>query len=267
MYLAAINPPIYLIGDAIGMGMLRVPNNTTSMFQVRQQCVLHAIGQPDLVVVVKQIIDHSTLQVVLPNYPYSTINTSQYTLARAASISAPFQLDPRTRGVGIAKFCTTTLGSPDMNVVGPATFTVVPDLGTRFNITGLGITLVASVSTMPQHTPPVSWNQFASLTKLSNGVSSTTQINHLTVFGGLFKQHLDFMDYPTVTFQTGFDATSQYFKYDVSFNIDGGTPLILDDRTGDFLNFVVNDNLTSLLYFRVLVNGFSEPIFPGPFDF
>ena len=78
---------------------------------------------------------------------------------------------------------------------------------------------------------------------------------------------MDFMLYPTVTFQNGASKGQGlndliWHKYDVSFNVWTGTPLILDARAGDFMSFIVQDDLRNLSYFRILTNGIEESIFP-----
>lgn len=59
-------------------------------------------------------------------------------------------------------------------------------------------------------------------------------------------------------------GTTTWFKYDVSFDVEGGTPLILDSRTGDYANFTIQDDLSSLLYFKILTNGIEDKILPDP---
>ena len=247
-----------------------------TQFRPRQQCTIRGTGLPSLTVIVSAIINVNALQVATVGiFPLVYPDLHLYTPATAASISAPFQLEPSRNGIGVAQFFTRSTGSPDMNVNGltaPVVYTVAPAAGTRYTIYGFGIQIVApldstqltgqGVNARQATMPRVAWDKFAGLTKLTNGVLAATTVNNAFSYTGLLQQHADWMLYPNVEFQSGSDGTATtWFKYDVSFNFaPNGSPLILDSRTGDNATFTILDNLSSLLYFRILTNGIEEDI-------
>ncbi len=240
--------------------------SATKDFTLRQQVIVTQ-GLSSTNYLVARIIDSTTLQLVNTSggtYP----NLSAVT---GGTIRAPFQLNPLRNGFGAVKLFTKAGGSPEMNVNGsvtPQTFSVVPDVGTRYTVTGIGISLVSS---MPINTNQIPDNQIPGVGALTNGILSTTQVNNVFTFSGLFKTHAELLSYPTATFHgpyfynvTGPGAhTRVHLKYDVSFDVYRGSPLILDSRTNDQLSFIVQDDLTSLFFFRILTNGITETVFPA----
>ena len=248
----------------------------TTSFVSRQQVTLSNPLLGDLTLFVYALVNSTTLQVI--NASGQFLNLATYTNVSGSTLSAPYQLNPVRNGVGTTKFLTDGGGITDLNVDGSGTakvYTVVPDAGTRYSITGIGLGFVAGSElsvytgagnknpTMPQ----VKWNALVGLNKLTNGILSATQINNAFTYTALFQDHMDLMLYPNVRFQYGFfDSSSTWLKYDVSFGETwGGTPLILDSRTGDYISFTVQDNLSSLAYFRILTNGIVDQILPAPY--
>jgi hypothetical protein len=148
---------------------------------------------------------------------------------------------------------------------GSIEYKLEPLANTRFHVIGIGITVVDNIdstysSSNNPGSPKLTWNKFLGLNELPVGVVSTSRINNEFSFTGIFRNHIDFATYPNTTVQSGGDTTSQYIKYDVDFDVWGGTPLVLDSRYGDYLSFIVNDDLSGLLRFRILANGIDEPI-------
>ncbi len=152
---------------------------------------------------------------------------------------------------------------------GSISYTVSAPANSIYHITGFGITIVDTIpSTLANATVPAfTWNKLLSLNQLPIGLVSSSTINGVTTFTGVFRNHIDFATYPTTTIQSGGDATTQYVKYDVSFDVFGGSPLVLDSRTGDTLQFTVNDDLSHFNYFRILTNGIKEEIIANENDF
>jgi hypothetical protein len=164
-------------------------------------------------------------------------------------------------GNGVAKFfIKTTDSSPDMNVngslVAPIEFRVYPAPNTKYHVTGFGIAMADNVN----ENGIIDHNKILGVPALTNGIISSTRISGVTSYTGLFKRHIDFAVYPNVLIQSDGTATSSWVTYGVTFDVWGGTPLVLDSRNGDYMSFVIQDNLTGLEYFRILTNGVEEPI-------
>lgn len=254
--------PQKAIGGANGL----LNCSASEEFSLRQQVtVTQGVSSTDYLVA--RIVDSTTLQLV------NTLGGTYPNLSAVISgtILARFQLNPLRHGFGAVKLLTKSGGSPEMNVDGsvtPQTFSVTPDVGTRYTVTGLGISMVAS---MPINTNQIPDNQIPGIGALTNGILSTTQINNVFTFSGLFKTHAELLSYPTASFHGPYfynvvgpgAHTRVHLKYDVSFDVDGGSPLILDSRTSDQLSFIIQDNLSPLLFFRILTNGITETVFPS----
>ncbi len=54
----------------------------------------------------------------------------------------------------------------------------------------------------------------------------------------------------------GGDGTNTWIKYDIDFDF----PLVLDSRTKDTLDMILSDDLSGLLYHRVLIRGYTETL-------
>jgi hypothetical protein len=72
----------------------------------------------------------------------------------------------------------------------------------------------------------------------------------------MFQQHVDYLTFPGLTVESGGDATNTWITYSIKFDF----PLVIDSRTKDKLEMILADDLSGLLYHRVLIRGYKEEI-------
>jgi hypothetical protein len=141
---------------------------------------------------------------------------------------------------------------------GSVTFSVEADPGTKYYITELTIVMAdAYASTLADASVPnIKYNQLLALSKLTNGILFRLTTDDIIRFNGLFQQHVDFMTFPGLTFTAGGDGTNTWIQYNAPFSF----PAVLGSRKKDKLEMQLSDDLSGLLYFRVLVRGYTETI-------
>jgi hypothetical protein len=141
---------------------------------------------------------------------------------------------------------------------GSETFSVTPDLGTKYYVTHMSITMAdAYDGTLASASHPnIKYNQLLGVSKLTNGIVFRLTTDQIVRFSGIFQQHIDYMTFPGLKVTTGGDATNTWLQYDIVFDY----PFVMDSRTKDKLEMTLSDDLSGLLYHRVLVRGYTETI-------
>jgi hypothetical protein len=141
---------------------------------------------------------------------------------------------------------------------GSATYVVEPDNGSIYTITDLSITMADAYDTTLANNsvPKILYNQLLGVTALTTGLQFRLTTGQVIRFNAFFKQHIDFMTFPGVQFSSGGDATNTWINYQVHFS----TPFVMDARTEDKLEILLTEDLSGLLFFKVLVRGHKEEI-------
>lgn len=141
---------------------------------------------------------------------------------------------------------------------GSEVFSVSADLGTIYSITHMSITMAdAYDGTLANSSHPnIKYNQLLALSKLTNGIVFRLTTDSVVRFNGVFQQHVDYMTFPGLGVTSGGDATNTWIRYDIPFDY----PFVMDSRTKDKLEMTLSDDLSGLLYHRVLVRGYKETI-------
>lgn len=143
----------------------------------------------------------------------------------------------------------------------PIAYTLEPPSGSVyrvFNITIFAAANVSSTLTSASH-QNVAYNEFFGISKLTIGLVSNTTKDGEFSFTGLFQQFADFAMIPATRFDSGGNGTDTWYRFDTKFD----RPIVLDSRLGDNLQFIVNDDLSTLQFFRIFANGTTEPIITG----
>lgn len=136
---------------------------------------------------------------------------------------------------------------------GGETFKVEADANSKYTITSLQISMAdAFDSTLANSSmPKIPYNTLLGVSKLANGIVFKLTSGGVVRFNSTFQQHIDFMSFPRLTAQSGGDATNTWLVYKVEFE----PGFVLDGRIGDSLDVTLADDLSGLLYFRMLVRG------------
>lgn len=153
---------------------------------------------------------------------------------------------------------------------GSLAYTFSPATGTEFQVTGITIGIVATLdSTFADSSlkrpsmPKLAYNKILSENKLATGIVSLSVINNVLAFSGVYRQFMDFLMTPDTMLESGSDGTTTWVRFSTSFDVDGGSPLLLNADNGDYLQFIVNDDLSNLLYFRIIANGKKQTLVDG----
>lgn len=141
---------------------------------------------------------------------------------------------------------------------GGATWMVEADSQSILRINDLNITIAdAYVSTLADGTvPKIPHNTLLGVSALTTGINFKLTTDGVVRFNGAFRQHLDFMSFPGVTFQSGSDATQTWTTYTIKLN----PGFVLDARTNDMFEMTISEDLSGLLYGRVTVRGGKEEL-------
>ena len=94
---------------------------------------------------------------------------------------------------------------------------------------------------------------------LTNGVLLQVQSDEGLFNAAIFTNHIEFMTTPAMEFQSGGDATNTWVRYYTRYK---SPPSVSGDKNGKF-TVIINDDLSNLLYFRVIARGFLRAI-PKP---
>lgn len=164
----------------------------------------------------------------------------------------------KTIDVGAGSPPNYYLDEMNFQETGGNTWTVEADKQSIYSMTGFSITMAdAYDSTLTNAThQKIPYNTLLAVSALNNGINFRLTTDEVVRFNGIFNQHLDFMTFPGTTVQSGGDGTNTWITYHVTFD----PPAILDSRTGDKFEMTISDNLSGLLYGRVLVRGSKEEV-------
>lgn len=146
------------------------------------------------------------------------------------------------------KFQATSAGT------GPQTFTIAPDYDELLRCYGISWTIVDNYTpaTAVGGAIGLSYNKFGGLASLTNGVLTRRIQGNNILFANITSGHSDI-----ITAANGqltnfwYDGTNTYAKFYVRF----GAPVDLNGRERDKFEFIVRDNLSSLVAFNVRVDG------------
>ncbi len=126
----------------------------------------------------------------------------------------------------------------------PALFVYQPESGQSVRLISLKTVMADNV------TAESSFNAFLGVAVLANGLVVTAQSLGATVFAGTFTRLVDFLTVPNSTYETSVGAADTWLTVNIPFN---DNQVILRDSEKDSITFVVNDDLSGLLFFRVFV--------------
>lgn len=163
-----------------------------------------------------------------------------------------FLLDNVITSVNKGKFISLHLlnsGSSDMTVDGsttPVEFSLTPPSGKKWFISRVIISMEDT---------NMSWKKFGSLTPLTNGVSASfllDSVSHDLLDGATFKENASFTKYC-------YDAeintdTTDILRARWTFS-KSGTFIELRNNTSDKIAVTINDDLTSLDSFQIIMQG------------
>ena len=135
---------------------------------------------------------------------------------------------------------------------GGDTFIIEPTPGTRFHITEITI-VMADTTTDTSST----WNQILELAKLTNGINFILTTDNAIRFNGTFQQHVDFLTFPGMEASFDGNGTNASVQYTADLS---AFPAVMSGKTKDNFRMIIADNLSGLLFFRVLVRGYEEII-------
>ena len=141
---------------------------------------------------------------------------------------------------------------------GSIAFTIEPRAGTRFHLENVTFFVAATEnSTLADASMQnVTYTEFFGISALAVGITLESRTNGTTSFTGLARDIGDLL-LTCSEFKTGGDGTTTWYKMTTDFP---GARDTLDSRNDDARIIRVNDDLSSLLRFRVLVNGWEEQI-------
>ncbi len=135
----------------------------------------------------------------------------------------------------------------------PLIFTATPFVGTQFEAMSLQVEIVDTLDTTLANAtvPNLTWNKLMSLTQLSNGIVLRSIREGITQFAVTMNHYADFRF-------TGFrkesldaDSTTAILSMLIVFS----APIILHFEDGDRVQFIIQDDLSSLISFRGLLRG------------
>ena len=135
---------------------------------------------------------------------------------------------------------------------GSVTYSIPVPKGFEFFLEDLVLTAAGPLdSRLASGTNPnIPYDKFVGLT-LTTGIILQLASNDGIFNAGVFTSHIDLMATPGMTFQSGGDGTNTWVSYSTRFLTP---PSGLGDNNASF-NIVVNDDLSTLLYFRATARG------------
>jgi len=107
--------------------------------------------------------------------------------------------------------------------------------------------------------PNIAYDKFVGET-MALGVLLQVQSDDGLFNAGIFRNHIEFMSTPDMEFQSGGDGTDTWVVYRTRYST---APFLSGDKNGVF-NVVINDDLTSLHYFRTIARGRLQEIVTKP---
>ena len=141
----------------------------------------------------------------------------------------------------------------------PITFRLEPPKGHIYTYTSVSIGIVTtSNSTLADASHPnFTWNEFFGISELTTGITNAVIRDGVRTLVGTTRNFMDATNQPGARhINTGGDGTTTWW---IS-NITLPHPVSLNADNKDAEEFIINDDLSSLPYFRVFAQGFLEPI-------
>ena len=128
-----------------------------------------------------------------------------------------------------------------------------PDTQSIYRLSELNITIAdAYDSTLASSShQKIPYDTLLGVAALSTGINFKLTTNNVVRFSGNFRQHIDFMNFPGITVQSGGDGTNTWMTYNIPFSPEA----VLDSRTKDIFELTISEDLSGLLFARVLARG------------
>ena len=116
----------------------------------------------------------------------------------------------------------------------------------RVKMSHVNITFVDNVTTADAQ----DYNSILGVSALDNGIVVNAVSKGQTIFNGPFTRLVDFLQITNGTTTFGGDGTNSWVRIEYDFS---DAPIIFEQPNVDGLTFIVNDDLSGLLFFRVWV--------------
>lgn len=126
----------------------------------------------------------------------------------------------------------------------PAVFSFVPAPGEELFLHTLKIVMIDNV------TATSDYNSFFAVAALANGIIINVRSFDRSVFAGSFSRLADFLTAPLVEFEDRVGATNTWMTFTANFP----EKVILRGDTSDLVSFTINDDLSGLVFMRVVLN-------------
>ena len=159
--------------------------------------------------------------------------------------------EPRP-GKRIAEFLKESGGSPDLNIDGsstPVTFSAAPPTGKKWFIHSISLVMEDA---------SINFTKFGGITGgLTNGLEVKVKEGGLAeALLGNFKRNGDFFIFTTgVKLES---ASLDILTIEVNIKVETGTTFELADANSEIFKAIVNDDLTTIGKFNILIRGFEE---------
>ena len=135
----------------------------------------------------------------------------------------------------------------------PLEYSIEPDNSTWLYVDQINITMVDALNTVLTDNSMfnLSYNKFLDLPNLSVGILFQKICEGNIIWASSFHNLLDFLQIPNTNILTaGCDGVNTWFSLNQIF----GSPVVLKSETKDKLSFVLRDDMTGLLRFRIGVS-------------
>jgi hypothetical protein len=136
----------------------------------------------------------------------------------------------------------------------PLVFEVQAAAGEAFHITEIIVTIADTGTGGAAY----AYNKIGAVTALANGVNFNAVVDDETLFGSTIRQNSDLLNAGGRVTNIIDDGVNTF--YTISIDASSAAPVILDSRNDDYLNFVINDDLSGLDVFTAVALGFKETI-------
>lgn len=136
-------------------------------------------------------------------------------------------------------------------------FSLNPSKNAWWHINGIGLAFVAAYnSTLADASMPnIPYNGLLGI-ELNNGITYRRIQNNETVFNFNITNLIDILNlYNAKITSHGFDGTNTFLKIDIKFE----QPIVLKPESEDNISFIFADDLSSLLYFKIMADISAEP--------
>ena len=137
-----------------------------------------------------------------------------------------------------------------------AVFSISAENGALFEVNQISFAIAGPLDTtlVNASMPNLSYDAFLNLPELDNGLLFQSIINGEVIFGGATKTIGDLIRGGAALKNVISDGTNTHITLELHF----GTPLVVDSRTDDKLQFILSDDLSGLISLSVLYTGRSR---------